>query len=66
MSDFILLQRKILYTGISRGKQLVYMIGAAKAFQMAMYNFNGKNGVRYTKLKDKMIEVKMIEVNKLI
>lgn len=56
--DFILLQKKILYTGISRAKDLCYMIGSAKAFQMAIYNFSGKNGIRLTRLKEKLQELK--------
>lgn len=56
-SDFILLQKKVLYTGISRGKNLVYMVGHAKAFQMAIYNYSGKNGIRYSRLKEKLQEL---------
>lgn len=47
------LQRKILYTGVSRGKELVYLIGSAKAFSMAISNFSEKDSVRYTRLKEK-------------
>ena len=55
--DFILLQKKILYTGISRAKSLCYMIGSAKAFQMAIYNYSGKNSIRLTRLKEKLQEL---------
>ena len=53
-ADFILLQKKILYTGISRAKEMDYLIGSAKAFQMAIYNYSGKNGIRYSGLKEKI------------
>lgn len=53
-ADFILLQKKILYTGISRAKEQAYMIGMAKAFQMAIYNYSGNNGVRFSGLQEKL------------
>lgn len=59
-ADYILLQRKILYTGVSRGKELVYLIGGAKAFSMAISNFSEKDSVRYTRLKEKMQELKNV------
>ena len=64
-ADYILLQRKILYTGVSRGKELVYLIGSAKAFSMAISNFSEKDSVRYTRLKEKMQELKPIKEGKV-
>ena len=47
-SDFILLSRKTLYTGITRAKDKCYMIGNRWAFQTAINNING--GIRKTSL----------------
>ena len=36
--QYLLLQRNLIYTGITRGKKLVVVIGQKKAFQMAVRN----------------------------
>lgn len=54
--DFMLLQRKILYTGISRAKEMSFLIGNAKAFYMAMNDFSGQAAVRYTTLQKRLKE----------
>lgn len=36
--QFMLLQRKVLYTGLTRGKKLVVIIGQKRAFSMAIRN----------------------------
>ena len=48
--DFVLLQRKILYTGESRAKERCYFIGMANAFQMAINDMNcaGKRNTSLT------------------
>ncbi len=35
---FMLLQRNLVYTGITRGKKLVVLIGQRKALEMAVRN----------------------------
>ena len=53
-ADFVLLQRKILYTGATRGKDFVAFVGMAKAFQIAINNTNGDD--RHTTLKNRIKE----------
>ena len=50
---YILLQRNLLYTGITRGKKLVILIGTKKALAIAIKN--DKPQKRYTLLKDRLI-----------
>jgi len=38
MQQFLLLQRNLIYTGITRGKQLVVLIGQKKALAYAVHN----------------------------
>ena len=38
MQQYLLLQRNLVYTGITRGKQLVVLIGQRKALAMAVKN----------------------------
>ena len=61
-ADFVLLQKKILYTGISRAKEQAYLIGMAKAFQMAIYNYSGNNGIRFSGLQEKLKQFADIKV----
>ncbi|MEE4235267.1 MAG: ATP-dependent RecD-like DNA helicase [Anderseniella sp.] len=46
---YTLLQRNLLYTGITRGKQLVVLVGQAKAVAIAVNNVSGRR--RWTKLQ---------------
>ena len=46
---FIMLQRNLLYTGITRGKKLVVVIGSEKAVRLAINN--NRISRRYTNLK---------------
>ena len=50
-ADYVLLQRKILYTGESRAKDKCFFIGMANAFQMAINDVN-KAGRRNTSLAE--------------
>lgn len=59
-ADFMLLQRKILYTGESRGKSMVVFLGHAKAFQVAINNKSGSETRRHTMLNDRLVEFKDI------
>jgi exodeoxyribonuclease V alpha subunit len=38
MRQFLLLQRNLIYTGITRGKKLVVLIGQRKALAMSVKN----------------------------
>jgi exodeoxyribonuclease V alpha subunit len=49
---YMLLQRNLLYTGITRGKKLVILIGTGKALAIAIKN--NKPQMRYTRLKDRL------------
>ncbi|MDA8085303.1 MAG: ATP-dependent RecD-like DNA helicase [Nitrospiraceae bacterium] len=50
---YILLQRNLLYTGITRGKRLVVLVGAKKAVAIAIRN--NKPQKRYTLLRERLI-----------
>jgi ATP-dependent exoDNAse (exonuclease V) alpha subunit len=45
-----MLQRNLLYTGVTRGKRLVIMLGQKKAIAMAVKNTSGRR--RWSKLRD--------------
>ena len=49
---FILLQRNLLYTGITRGKKLVVLVGSRKALAIAIKN--NKPQLRYTGLRGRL------------
>jgi exodeoxyribonuclease V alpha subunit len=48
----IMLQKNLIYTGITRGKKLVILVGQAKAVSMALNN--SKRYIRWTKLKERL------------
>lgn len=50
MQHYMLLQRNLLYTGITRGKKLVVLVGEKKALAMAIKN--NKTRHRYTSLAE--------------
>lgn len=52
---YMLLQRNLLYTGITRGKKLVILVGTKKAVAIAIKN--NKPQKRYTLLKDRLMSV---------
>lgn len=54
-SHFKLLQRNLLYTGITRGKRRVIVVGSKKAIAMAVHNEEVKK--RFTHLKEALIDV---------
>lgn len=43
MQQYLLLQRNLIYTGVTRGKQLVVLIGQRKAMAMAVKNNRTEN-----------------------
>jgi hypothetical protein len=45
-----MLQRNLLYTGVTRGKRLVVLIGQKKAIAIAVRNISGRR--RWSKLRD--------------
>jgi len=49
---YIMLQRNLLYTAITRGKELVVIVGSHKALQIAIRN--NKIKYRYTNLKTRL------------
>jgi len=52
-SHFIMLRRNLLYTGITRGKKLVILVGTPQAVAIAVSN--DKENKRHTALKDEII-----------
>jgi exodeoxyribonuclease V alpha subunit len=45
-----MLQRNLIYTGITRGKKLVVLVGQVKAVAIAVKNVSGRK--RWTKLRE--------------
>jgi exodeoxyribonuclease V alpha subunit len=43
IQQYLLLQRNLIYTGITRGKRLVLLIGQGKALGMAVKNNQPEN-----------------------
>lgn len=54
MQHFMLLERNLIYTGVTRGKQLVVIIGQKRALAMAVNN--GKANARLTNLMARVVE----------
>lgn len=50
---YIMLQRNLLYTGVTRGKKLVFIIGKREALEIAVNN--NKTAKRLTHLKERLI-----------
>ncbi len=53
---YVLLQRNLLYTAITRGKKLVVIVGSKKALAIAVKN--NKTLKRYTYLKERLVGLK--------
>jgi exodeoxyribonuclease V alpha subunit len=49
---YMLLQRNLIYTGVTRGKKLVILVGSRKALAIAIKN--DKPQKRYTRLKERL------------
>ncbi len=49
---YVLLQRNLLYTAITRGKKLVVLIGSKKALAIAVRN--NKTAARYSRLRERL------------
>lgn len=52
---YVMLQRNLLYTGITRGKSLVVLLGTRKALAIAVRN--DKPQKRYTRLRERLQEL---------
>ena len=52
MAHYIMLARNLIYTGITRGKKLVVLIGSKKALFLAVKN--DKTVKRYTRLRERL------------
>lgn len=50
---YAMLQRNLLYTGVTRGKRLVVLVGQKKAIAIAVRNVSGRR--RWTKLKEWLV-----------
>jgi exodeoxyribonuclease V alpha subunit len=61
MQHYMLLERNLIYTGITRGKQLVLVIGDAKALQIAVRKNDTRR--RYSGLRERLQEVVKIQGN---
>ena len=55
MQHFMMLQRNLVYTGVTRGKKLVIMIGQKKALAIAVKSPK-QNKPRYSKLKEWLVD----------
>jgi exodeoxyribonuclease V alpha subunit len=55
MQHFMLLQRNLIYTGVTRGKKLVIIIGQFKALAMAVKNESSMK--RLTRLTGRLQEL---------
>ena len=60
---YVLLQRNLVYTGITRGKKLVVVIGTRKAMAIAIRN--DKTESRYTYLGERLREIINSHVTKM-
>ncbi|MDD2619197.1 MAG: ATP-dependent RecD-like DNA helicase [Syntrophomonadaceae bacterium] len=58
IQHYLLLQRNLVYTGVTRAKRLVILIGSKKALAMAINN--NKTNKRFTRLRERL----QTEVNK--
>jgi exodeoxyribonuclease V alpha subunit len=52
---YAMLQRNLLYTGITRGKRLVVLVGQKKAIAIALRNVSGRR--RWSKLLDERLRL---------
>ncbi len=55
MQHFMMLQRNLIYTGVTRGKKLVILVGQKKALSIAVKG-KKQNKARYSKLKEWLLQ----------
>jgi exodeoxyribonuclease V alpha subunit len=53
MAQFIMLERSLIYTALTRGKRLVIVVGETKALNKAIRETEGRR--RWTSLEDRMV-----------
>ena len=53
MQHYTMLQRNLIYTGVTRGKRLVVLVGQKKAVAIAVRNVSGR--LRWSKLKEWLV-----------
>lgn len=53
MAQFIMLERSLIYTGVTRGKRLVIVVGETKALGTAVRNAEGRK--RWTGLRERLM-----------
>ncbi len=53
MAHFVMLQRSLIYTGVTRGKKLVVVVGESKALGMAVRQTNVRK--RWTGLQQRLV-----------
>ncbi len=56
MQHYTLLERNLLYTGVTRGKKMVILIGEKKALYMAIKRVSAAK--RITNLNQKLLNIK--------
>ncbi|WP_420828285.1 ATP-binding domain-containing protein [Desulfonema limicola] len=54
IQHYMLLQRNLIYTGITRGRELVILVGTKKALAIGVQN--DKTRKRYTYLKYRLMQ----------
>ena len=59
---YILLQRNLIYTAVTRGRKLVIMVGTKKALAIGVNN--NKTQMRYTRLKQRLSKMKTVFLDK--
>ena len=52
MQHYVLLQRNLVYTGVTRGKKLVVLVGETRALHMAVKN--NRTRKRHTRLTERL------------
>ena len=55
MQHYVLLQRNLIYTGVTRGKKLVILVGESRALHTAIKN--NKTRKRFTRLAQRLAPV---------
>jgi exodeoxyribonuclease V alpha subunit len=58
---YAMLQRNLIYTGVTRGKKLVVLVGQKKAVAIAVKNVAGRQ--RWSKLNEWLAEDPLVGVN---
>jgi exodeoxyribonuclease V alpha subunit len=52
MQHYLLLSRNLIYTGLTRAKQLAIVVGSSKAIGLAVKKY--EVGQRYTRLQERL------------